>query len=101
MRRLTDHSASCYYSGVNCACLRIPMRMCRHAPIAQWIEHRSSKAMAAGSNPAGRVSGARGEDIEIPSSRFFYQIALLAQKIEEFVSHHISCEGEERCCSSP
>lgn len=26
------------------------------APVAQWIEHRSSKAMAVGSNPAGRAS---------------------------------------------
>ena len=30
---------------------------CRHAPVAQWIEHRSSEPRVAGSSPAGCIRG--------------------------------------------
>src|SRR5581483_6336671 len=53
-KRLTELDGTCYYGHGIEGYLSRP-----NAPIAQWIEQRSSKPWAAGSNPAGRVKSTR------------------------------------------
>ena len=80
-----------------------------HAPVAQWIEHRSSEPRVAGSSPAGRIerlsSGeARPEGIATPKSslqvRVLPGVVARSRRDRKEASHGVTRPRRRKSCQA-